>query len=55
MGGWEETLLGQVTSADHRDIPDHKLSCSVHKLRGRKRKWGIFGAVGFAFSSLCCV
>lgn len=35
---WESTCLGQLTSVDHRDIPDQIASCSAYKARGRRRK-----------------
>lgn len=33
----ERAQLGQLTITDHRDNPDHMVSCSAHKA-GRRRK-----------------
>ena len=37
---WEGTQLGQLTPTDHRDIPDHMVSCAACKAGGRRRKGG---------------
>jgi len=38
QGSWEGTRPGQLTSASHRDILFHTMSCSVYKLRKLARK-----------------
>lgn len=40
LGACQETQRGQVAQTDQRDIPDHKTSCSVYKVQGRRRRRG---------------
>jgi len=35
---WEGTQLGQLTSADQRDIPDHIMLCSATKAEEKKNE-----------------
>lgn len=47
---WEGTQTGQLTPNDHRDIPDHMVSCSAYRTWGRGRG-GTFGVMEFFFPS----
>lgn len=35
---WERTQLWQLTTSDHRDIPDYMASCSAYRSGERRRK-----------------